>query len=69
MFGDHRLRLRLGLRREIALRVNLADGVAEQSDYHDHAALPARTLLRSAGKRLAEKGETLVGEAFGSTPA
>ncbi len=62
--GHHRLRLRLGFGREIALRVDLADRVAQKSVHHAHAALPARTLLRRAGKHLAEKSKALISERF-----
>ena len=61
---NHSLRLCLGLGREIALRVDLADGVAEQAVHHKHSALPAGTLLRRAGKCLAEKCEAFIRQRF-----
>src|ERR1700744_3834852 len=59
---NHRLRFSLCLRREIPLRVKLADFVTKQSVDDKDAALPARTLLRRTGKCLSKKGEALVGK-------
>src|ERR1035437_5964346 len=58
----HRLGLGFGFGREVALHVQLADCVAEQTVYQGDAALIAGTHLESTGEGLAEHCEALVGE-------
>src|SRR6202035_5407275 len=57
---SHRLRICFCFRREVALRVDLADGVAQQAVDQVDAPLPTRTLLRRAGECLAKEAEALV---------
>ena len=59
---NERVRRRLGLRREETRDVELADVVAERSDGEIHRPLPARFLLRRAGKRRAVESEILLVE-------
>ena len=61
---DHGLGLRLGLRREIALRVNLAHGVAQKSVHHGYSALPAGTLLGCARQFPAEESKVFFRQRF-----
>src|ERR1035437_8741257 len=62
--GHHGLCLRLGFWREVPLRVDLAYGVAQKAVHDKYAALPAGTLLRRAGKYLADKSEAFVRQRF-----
>jgi len=63
--GDHFLCFGLGLRREIFLRVDLADFVTDESVDDAYSAAPARTLLRGSGQGLTKEIEAFIDECLG----
>ena len=63
--GDEGLGLGFGFGREVALGVDLADGVAEDGGDEAVAADVAGALLRGAGEGVAEEGEGLGAEGLG----
>ena len=66
--GDHGLGLRFGFGREVFLRVDLADGVAEAGVNEADAALPARALLGNAGQDVADEAKLFLGKSVGQEP-
>ena len=66
---NHRLHLRLGLGREVALHVEPAHRLSERRVRVVHAPLPARAQLGNSAKGLAIEAEALVDEALGKEAA